>query len=327
MSVDVPPRDGRGVVTEAVRASLRACPHGMVLIAVSGGADSLALAHAARQVAGGRRIGAILVDHGLQSHSAEVIATAAACCRDLGLDPVTIAVVAVTDWQGGLEAAARRARYVALDDAAHDSGAVAVMLGHTRDDQAETVLLGLLRGSGARAMSGMRAVDGIWRRPLLDIPRTATRAYCRARGLAFHDDPMNADEHLVRVRVRTRALPALRTHVGEGIAVGLARSAQLLHEDDEALTAWAQRARQEVTDATDGSLGVQGLCDLPRAVRSRILRTVLIGAGCPAGALSRAHLDSVDDLLTRWHGQGPPALPGGVIVRRRSGRLHVTTSH
>lgn len=321
MSIDVPPRDEHAAVTGAVRAHLRDCPHGLVLVAVSGGADSLALAHAAHQVAGDRQLGAILVDHALQPHSAEVIAAAAARCRDLGLAPVTIATIAVTDRRGGLEAGARRARYAAIDDVAHAGGAVAVLLGHTRDDQAETVLLGLLRGSGARTMSGMRAVDGIWRRPLLDIPRAATRAYCRAHGLAFHDDPMNADEHHVRVRLRRRVLPALRAHVGEGIVRGMARSAQLLREDDEALTLWALDARRAVTDPEDGSLKVQALCDLPRAVRSRILRTALIGAGCPAGALSRAHLDSVDDLLTAWHGQGPPALPGGVIVRRRSGRL------
>jgi len=308
-------------VAAAVRAGLAACPPGPVLIAVSGGPDSLALAHAASRAVGNRPVAAAVVDHQLSAGSAAVAAAAAGVCRDWGLHPVAVLTVRA-DGAGGVEAAARRARYTALDDAAHAGGAVAVLLGHTRDDQAETLLLGLARGSGLRVLRGMRPVDGLWRRPLLAVPRAATRAYCEDWGVAFHEDPMNDDPRFARVRVR-RTLAALHGQLGEGFVAGLARTAELLADDDEALTGLAATAGQAAANRPDGSLDVQVLAALPRALRTRVLRSALIGAGCPAGALTRDHVAGVEALISHWRGQGGPGLPGGVLVARDSGRLHL----
>ncbi|NNH09213.1 tRNA lysidine(34) synthetase TilS, partial [Cellulomonas fimi] len=233
-------------VRAAVTRSVDGLPDGaLVLVACSGGADSLALAAATAFVAGrsvrraGRmlRAGAVVVDHGLQAGSAEVAERAAATCRDLGLDPVVVARADVGG-TGGPEAAARTARYAALDRAATRLGAAAVLLGHTRDDQAETVLLGLARGSGALSLAGMPAVRGILRRPLLGLRRSDTLGACAALGLDPWHDPTNDgtdDDAPLRSRVRGRVLPVLERELGPGVADALARTADQLREDAAAL--------------------------------------------------------------------------------------------
>ena len=300
----------------AVRRSLTGLEAGdLVLCAVSGGADSLALAAAAAHEVprAGLRAGAVTVDHGLQPGSAERAAALVEVLRRLGLDPVAVRRVTVgTD--GGPEAAARAARYAALGSAADDLRAAVVLLGHTLDDQAETVLLGLARGSGARAVAGMPAVRGRYRRPLLGLRRADTAAACAALGLAVWTDPHNSDASYARVRVRTAALPALEEAVGPGVADALARTAAQLRDDADALDEWARR---EHTDDVDR------LAALPRAVRTRVLRLLLVEAGAPPGSLSAVHIGAVDALVTDWHGQGPVAVPGALVVVRRCGRLHV----
>lgn len=296
----------------AVRSSLRDVPPGStVLAAVSGGADSLALAAALAHVAKKSRLiaGAVVVDHGLQPGSDEQAQRAADQCRSLGLSPVTVCTVAVGR-AGGPEAAARVARYAALDAADAD----VVLLGHTLDDQAETVLLGLARGSGARSLSGMAATSGRYRRPFLGVRRTETRAACRALGLEPWHDPHNADPAYARVRVRREVLPALETALGPGIVESLARSAELLRDDADALDEWADKA------AADG-LGLAALTALPKAVRSRVLRRAAIAAGAPAGALTARHVAEMDRLVHDWHGQGPVSLPGGLVAERSYDRL------
>ena len=303
-------------VRVAVRRSLADLDAGsLVLVAVSGGADSLALAAATAWVAPklGIRAGAVIVDHGLQSASAEVAARVAASCRTLGLEPVIVETVTVGR-AGGPEAAARNARYAALDAAAHRLDAVAVLLGHTLDDQAETVLLRLARGSGARSLAAMAPVSGNYRRPLLGIRRTDTRQACAWHQLAVWDDPHNADPTFARVRVRSTVLPVLEQALGPGVAEALARSAQLLRDDADALDAWADKA------ATDGLLA-SGLIALPIAVRRRVLRAAAIAAGASPGRLSAQHLTEIDRLVTDWHGQGPVSLPGGLVALRRYDRL------
>ena len=212
----------------------------LVLVAVSGGADSLALADALAFE--WDNAGAVIVDHGLQPDSAQVAEQAAGTCRALGLHPVEIVTVAVVDEGTGLEAAAREARYAALTDAAERHGAVAVLLGHTRDDQAEQVLLGLTRGSGTRSLSGMPRSRGPFRRPLLGISREETRAACAAEDVEFWDDPMNDDPAFTRVRAR-RALADLDRDLGPGVAAALARSADQLRADADHLDALATAAR------------------------------------------------------------------------------------
>jgi len=310
----------RRCLTE-VRARSSSDP--LVLVACSGGPDSLALAAATAFEAPRARLraGAVTVDHGLQPGSAQRAAAVAELLSGLGLAPVEVVAVPVGR-EGGPEAAARRARYAGLAAAADRLGAAAVLLGHTRDDQAETVLLGLARGSGARSLAGMAAVSGRYVRPLLDLDRSLTRAACAGAALEPEEDPHNADPAFTRVRVRHEALPALERAIGPGVAAALARTARLLRADADALDAWAVTALA----AARGSAGAPGLDvaavhDLPAAVRSRVLRLAALEAGCPGGDLAAAHVDGLDRLVNGWHGQGPLHLPGGVRAWRRCGRL------
>jgi len=222
---------------------------------------------------------------------------------------------------GGPEAAARAARYAALD--AQDDAAV-ILLGHTLDDQAETVLLGLGRGSGARALAGMPEVRGRLRRPLLGLRRSDTLDACAALGLDPWHDPTNDAAHAsapLRALVRSEALPTLERVLGPGVAEALARTAAQLREDADALDALADALLAEAPD-----LDVEALRQAPAAIRRRALRSALIAAGCPAGAVSRAHVLAVDALVVDWHGQGPVSLPGGVAARRAYGRLALGTA-
>ena len=296
---------------------------GPVLVACSGGADSLALAEAAAfECAAARRpCGAVVVDHGLQAGSDVVADRAAAACRALGLDPVVVVAAEVTGTGQGLEAAAREARYAVLAETAERLGAVAVLLGHTRDDQAEQVLLGLTRGSGARSLAGMPAARGVFRRPLLAIPREDTRAACVAEGLSAWEDPMNEDDSFTRVRAR-RALRDLERDLGPGVAAALARTADQLRADADLLDALADTARDDLP--ADGTVPVEALRALPGAVRTRVWRRLLVAAGAPPGRLGATHTDACDRLLTDWHGQGPLHLPGDLRVRRVGGDVHIT---
>ncbi len=300
-------------------------PGDVVLVAASGGADSLALAAATAFEAPrlGLRAGAVTVDHDLQVGSGERARKVATVLAELGLAPVDVRAVQVGSG-GGPEAAARAARYQALDAAADEHGAAVVLLAHTRDDQAETVLLGLARGSGTRSLAGMAAVTGRYRRPLLGLDRATVRA--AADGLPVWEDPHNSDPAFARVRVREAALPALEAALGPGVAAALARTAALSRSDADALDALAGRAATEVT-AADGSLDVAGLDGLPRAVRSRVVRDAALAAGSPASDLRAEHVEAVDALVTDWHGQGPLQLPGGVTVSRRCGRLLLARDH
>ncbi|UJP40899.1 tRNA lysidine(34) synthetase TilS [Cellulomonas palmilytica] len=372
----------------AVAAAVADLPDdALVLVACSGGPDSLALAAAAAfavprsaRSAGGaagvggsggpagsgrgvqrassddvrRRAGAVVVDHGLVPGSADVAVRAAQQCRALGLDPVLVVRVAV-EGPGGPEAAARAARYAALDRAADETGAAAVLLGHTLDDQAETVLLGLARGSGARSLAGMPAVRGRLRRPFLDLRRTDTLGICEVLGLDPWHDPTNAGQpgDPLRSRVRAHVLPVLERELGPGVATALARTASHLREDGSALDEQAaallhdarEHARRDAArrdpaegddargdddagpggDATDVVvLDVATLVDAAPAVRRRALRAALVAAGAPAGSVHRVHVLELDALLTDWHGQGPLTLPGRVVAVRRCGRLVVT---
>jgi tRNA(Ile)-lysidine synthase len=312
-------------VRRAVRHGLSGLePGDLVLAACSGGADSLALAAALahegpRQ---GLQAGAVTVDHGLQSGSAERACALVLTLAGLGLDPVeSIAVtVATGTGRGGPEAAARAARYQALDEVAARTGASAVLLAHSRDDQAETVLLGLARGAGSRSLAGMPARRGHYRRPLLGTGRATLRAACQALGLQPWDDPQNADPAFARARVRHQALPALEAALGPGVAAALARSAVQLRADADALDKIAASQASRLREP-GGGWRADPLASLPAALRARILRTAAIEAGCPPGALTARHLAALAELLTRRAGQRWIDLPGGVRARLRYGKL------
>jgi tRNA(Ile)-lysidine synthase len=310
-------------VRHAVRGLLSTLdPGARVLVACSGGADSLALADAVAFEAPKLAVqaGAVVVDHGLQAGSAEVAERASLQCRALGLDPVEVVRVSVDPARVGPEAAARTARYAALDEAAERLGAELVLLGHTRDDQAEQVLLGLARGSGARSLSGMPPRRGRYARPLLGLSRTQTAAACAASGLEAWEDPHNDDPAYARVRARS-VMPALEAALGPGVPAALARTADRLREDADHLDGEASAAAEALGE---GPWDVAALAAVPRAVRTRLWRMLVVAAGAPAGQVAFSHVEACDALLTRWHGQGPISIPGPVAVTRSGGRVSIT---
>ncbi len=348
---------GPGVAVAEVRNAVRSClsdlaPGDLVLVACSGGADSLALAAAAAFVAPrlGLRAGGVTIDHGLQPGSGERAASVAALLSKLGLDPVRSAAVTVAPARSaaapeaaarsavgpeaaarsavGPEAAARVARYRALDEAAQEDGAAAVLLGHTLDDQAETVLLGLARGSGGRSLAGMAARRGPYRRPLLGVRRATTAAACAELGLEPGQDPHNRDYRFARARVRHQALPALEAALGPGVAEALVRTASQLRADAECLEdlAFAESAKLRGYGSDPAGLDVSWLRALPGAIRTRVLRDAAIMAGCPRGALNAGHVEAIDVLVTGWRGQRWVDLPGGVRARRQAGKVWFTGS-
>ncbi|MFB8025189.1 tRNA lysidine(34) synthetase TilS [Streptomyces sp. NPDC056465] len=301
----------------------------LVLVACSGGADSMALASAlafeSRKLP--VRAGGITVDHNLQPGSGLRADEVVARLAEMRLDPVEAVAVHVGR-DGGPEAAARDARYAALDAAAERHGAAAVLLGHTRDDQAETVLLGLARGSGIRSLSGMAAASGPagrYRRPFLQLDRQTARKACLVQSIPVWDDPHNVDPAYTRSRLRHEGLPALEKALGKGVVEALARTAQLSRDDADALDTWAAEAARSVRD-DDGRLECSKLSVLPPAVRRRVLRRAVIDAGSPAGSLFARHIEEVDRLITGWRGQGAINLPGRVEVRRQGGRLVIRQS-
>jgi tRNA(Ile)-lysidine synthase len=337
----VGPHPAVAAIRHAVRVSVAALtPGDMVLVACSGGADSLALAAAAAFEApkAGISCGGITIDHDLQPGSADQARRVTGVMAELGLSPALAVRVEVAhaasdgDAHQGPEAAARAARYAALTAAAEASTmptATWIMLGHTLDDQAETVLLRLARGSGARSLAGMAAVSGRYLRPLLHIRRAQTAAACAALGLPAWDDPQNSDPAFTRTRVRRDAMPALEAALGPGVAQALARTADLLRADADALDGIAAAEAARISSA--GAAGaddwpVAAIAELPAAVRSRVLRLAALSAGCPAGALAQRHIASLDELVTEWHGQRWTDLPGGIRCHRRYGRLQFTSA-
>ncbi len=300
---------------------------GPVVVACSGGADSLALlaatvaeaARAARTGARAARVVGVTVDHGLQDGSAAHAARVVAQMAAVGADETVTARVEVTADGRGPEAAAREARYAVLEQVAATLDAAAVLLGHTLDDQAETVLLGLARGSGGRSVAGMRPGFGPFLRPLLDVRRAQTHAYCTAADLTPWEDPHNAEPRFTRVRVRDRVLPVLEAELGPGVTETLARTAGQLRADTEALDAWADGVLQEAS-ASDGALDLATLAGLPPAVRTRVLRAAALRAGSPASELFHVHVTALDRLV-RGLVRGQVQLPGHVTGSLAAGVL------
>ncbi|MBJ8345990.1 tRNA lysidine(34) synthetase TilS [Antrihabitans sp. YC2-6] len=300
----------------AVRAWLGSYPNAEVAVALSGGADSLALTAAAVAEVGAVR--AFVVDHRLQDGSAGVALEAVQRATALGCVSAETLTVHV-DGVGGVEASARRARYEALDNA---RGNVPVLLGHTLDDQAETVLLGLARGSGARSIWGMRAYDAPWGRPLLTVDRSTTRQACADLGLTPHDDPHNQNADFTRVRLRLEVLPLLEDVLGGGVAQALARTAEQLRDDGAVLDDLADSlvARATVHEA----LNIEILAGEAPALRRRAIRAWLLRSG--AKAVTEKHLRAIDELVVAWHGQGGVAVGGGrpgtrLVAARQHGKL------
>jgi tRNA(Ile)-lysidine synthase len=292
-----------------------------ILFGCSGGADSMALAIALFLEANQTKVIPVVVDHGLQDGSAQITSQTISKLKEIGYTQVETAVaqVKITD---GLEASARRARYQIFNQFIDTYRPKYFLLAHTLNDQAETVLLGLARGSGARSLSGMAVENNIYVRPLLKISRQTTVAACHEGGIEIWSDPHNDDLRFARVRARKNALPILEENLGPGITEALVRSADLLRDDADALDSFAL----EYFAQTDPlNLSVNELERLPRAIRTRVLRLAIYQAGAPAGSLSAEHINGAEALISDWHGQKELSLPGDVKLLRNSGRITLST--
>jgi tRNA(Ile)-lysidine synthase len=319
-------------VRRAVRRGLADLdPGAVVVVACSGGADSLALlaATVAEAPSGAWQVIGATVDHGLQPGSSDQAARVVAQMAELGAAETVSATVRVESAGVGPEASARQARYAVLGEIAQRFGAEAVLLGHTRDDQAETVLLGLARGSGGRSLAGMRRGFGVFRRPLLDVTRADTVTTCQALGLEVWEDPHNTDPAYLRSRVRVHLLPVLEDELGPGVAATLARTAEQLRSDMDYLDDLAEGALAEVLlPGRDGPepatvMSVVLLAALADPIRRRMLRLAALRAGAPAGELFYDHVLALDALVTAWHGQRWIDLPGHLRGLREGDRLVV----
>ena len=304
---------------KALLTNLSDCHAGSkILVGCSGGADSVALVRATIHVANelSLELSVVIIDHQLQTDSKEVAQAAQELALKLGATDVSIVPVEVNlgPGAGGLEAAARDARRKVFQDYADQHQIKAVLLGHTLEDQAETVLLGLARGSGARSLSGMRAIDELYRRPFLAISREHVRS--TVSDLPTYEDPHNSNVDFARVRVREVVLPTLEQELGPGIARALVRTADMLRDDADALDSLTLDAYAWVGP------NIEGLSELSSAIRTRLIRKLAIEAGCAVNDLTREHVLAIDALVTHWHGQGPLNMPGGVNVERGHGRLN-----
>jgi tRNA(Ile)-lysidine synthase len=303
---------------------------GRVLVGLSGGADSLALAAGAafEGPRAGIRVGAVIVDHGLQDASAETAARAGEQAVALGLAPVVVKRVHVASARdaGGPENAAREARQRAFVEALVESDSSHVLLAHTLDDQAETVLLGLARGSGAASLQGMAPASRSVLRPLLAVRRATTRQACLDAGLTPWDDPHNLDPSYTRVRVRSEVLPVLERELGPGVAEALARTAEQLREDAQAFDEMIEEVVEDICEPAEAGIAVSvgALEANPPALRNRIIRFVVFSEF--GVALERVHVVGVARLVTDWHGQKPLDLPGGIRAARAGGHIVFSTT-
>ena len=263
----------------------------------------------------------IVIDHGLQEGSAQITLQTVDRLKQIGFTQVESARAQVT-MTDGLEASARRARYQLFNQFIETYQPKYFLLAHTLNDQAENVLLGLARGSGARSLAGMALKNNFFVRPILKISREVTTAACSEAGIEIWSDPHNEDLRFTRVRVRKNLLPIIEDNLGPGITEALVRSADLLRDDADALDGFAS---EYFNQADPFSLDVKELERLPKAITTRVLRLAIYKAGAPAGSLSAEHIAAAQALISDWHGQKEVSLPGNVKLLRNSGRITLST--
>ena len=299
-----------------------------VLVGCSGGADSLALVWTTLVV--GKRlelkVGAIIVDHQLIPESNDVALNAKKQCEELGIQEVIIKKVNVEHNHEGLEAAARIARYEAFENVLHETNAQAILLAHTQDDQAETVLMRLTRGSGAKSLSGMAQVSGKYLRPFLHLRKKLVHDSLDLIGLKAWQDPANTDHQFLRVKVRQVLMPKIVEVLGESAISSLDKTSQLLRLDNQALEELAQQFFESQKDVKTNGLEISELEKLPEAIRTRVLKIFAIASGVHPGPFSFEHIEAIDALVKNWHGQGNVDLPGFIQATRVNGSLRFVAS-
>ncbi|KGA17658.1 hypothetical protein GM51_9990 [freshwater metagenome] len=303
-------------------------PGDLVLVGCSGGADSLALVWTTSVV--GKRLelttGAVIVDHQLIPESNDVAQNAKKQCEELGIEKVIIKKVEVNQTNEGLEAAARIARYEAFENVLHETNAKVILLAHTQDDQAETVLMRLTRGSGAKSLSGMSAISGKYLRPFLHLRKKIVHDSLDVIGMKAWQDPANFDNQYLRVKVRQELMPKLIEVLGEGAISSLDKTSQLLRLDNQALDELAQQFVDAQDDVKKNGLKVKELENLPEAIRTRVLKICAVASGVHPGPFSFEHIEAIDALVKNWHGQGNVDLPGFIQATRVDGSLRFISS-
>lgn len=303
-------------------------PGDLVLVGCSGGADSLALVWTTSVV--GKRLelktGAVIVDHQLISESNDVAQNAKKQCEELGIEKVIIKKVEVNQTNEGLEAAARIARYEAFENVLHETNAKVILLAHTQDDQAETVLMRLTRGSGAKSLSGMSAISGKYLRPFLHLRKKIVHDSLDVIGMKAWQDPANFDNQYLRVKVRQELMPKLIEVLGEGAISSLDKTSQLLRLDNQALDDLAQKFVDAQDDVKKNGLKVKELENIPEAIRTRVLKICAVASGVHPGPFSFEHIEAIDALVKNWHGQGNVDLPGFIQATRVDGSLRFISS-
>jgi tRNA(Ile)-lysidine synthase len=289
-------------------------PADNILVACSGGADSLALAWTSQVVT--KRIGlnliAVIIDHQLIKESSQVAQDAKKKCEDFGIEKVVIKQIEVKDDKDGLEAAARKARYEAFEELVNEFNAKAVLLAHTQDDQAETMLMRLTRGSGAKSLSAMKEVSGKYLRPFLHIRKQVLVDALEKENISYWQDPANTNYKFLRAKVRHELMPKLIEVLGDSAIDSLDRTSGLLKEDNEALESIALESYEKLNK----ELKVQDLEKLPTAIRKRVIKIAALNSGVTPGPFSFEHIEAIDALVTNWRGQGNVDLPGFIQASR-----------
>jgi len=299
-------------------------PADTLLIACSGGADSLALAWASKVVA--KRLDlnviAVIIDHQLFNESFQVALNAKEQCENFGIEKVIIKKIEVKENKEGLESAARSARYEAFEQLMIELNAKAALLAHTQDDQAETMLMRLTRGSGAKSLSAMKEVSGKYLRPFLHIRKKELVEALQKEGITFWQDPANTDYRFLRAKVRNELMPKLIEVLGESVIESLDRTSDLLKEDNEALESIAFKNYRDLNK----ELNVEELIKFPAAIRKRIIKIAALESGVIPGPFTFEHIEAIDALVTKWRGQGNVDLPGFIQASRDNQTIRFISS-
>jgi tRNA(Ile)-lysidine synthase len=303
-------------VTAAVREHAMFEPGRAVVAAVSGGADSLCLLHSLVRLRRLLRIHVVCFhfDHRLRAGSERDAAYVRGQARRLGVPFVLRRATTAPARGESVEAWARTARYRSLFEVAEEATAVAAAVGHTADDQAETVLMALLRGGGLEALGGMEPVSPPVVRPLLGVSRAETEAFCRALHLRPRQDPSNRDVRYLRNALRLRVIPELERLTRRDVKETIARSAQLLRADADELARQALEAQRDIVVSRDGQarIGVASLRSLPRPIALRVARHALMSVRLPP---TEDAIETVLDLAAGRPGRRRD-LAGGLIAAR-----------